>query len=221
MAYYGKSLESARLMAYVRRYGIREAGILRQCRLETLKRPEYGIMIMPEEAAFLAFFISLMGFKRGLEVGVYTGYSSLAMALAMPEDSELVCCELEAEYLRIARGYWEKAGVAQRVTSHEGPGLDSLEQMLAKGEENSFDFAFVDANKDQYDDYYEACLKLVRPSGVIILDNMLWDGKVMDKTDDSEWTSAIRALNEKLHADERVELTMTTIGDGTTFIRKR
>ena len=221
MAYYSTDLESAKVMAYARRYGIREHDVLKQCRLETLKmRPDASIMTMPEEAAFLAFFIKSIGAKRGLEIGVFTGYSSIALSLSMPEDSELVCCELEQETADIARGYWNAAGVGDRVVCHVGPALDTLNRFLSEGQQDSFDFAYIDANKDQYDDYYEASLQLVKPGGIIILDNMLWGGKVVDRKDTSKETVAIKSLNEKIHGDMRVEMALTTMGDGVSFVRK-
>lgn len=222
MAYYNTSLEASRVLAYARRYGIREHPVMKQCRLETVKaRPDASIMTMPEEASFLGFFIKAIGAKRGLEVGVFTGYSSLSLALSMPDDSELVCLELNQETADIAKSYWELAGVDHRVKCHVGEAAKTLEGLVAdESQLNSFDFSYIDANKDQYDEYYEASLKLVKPGGTIILDNMLWGGKVVDKSDDTPWTLAIRELNEKLHKDERIEVSLTTLGDGVTFARK-
>lgn len=221
MAYYSKTVESAHMLAYVRRYGFKENEILKQCRLETLTSgTDFSMLIMPEEAAFLSFFVSCQGYSRGLEIGVYTGYSSVALAMAMPDDGQLVCCELEQKYIDIARGYWQKAGVESKIECHQGFGTESMQKLLDNGEAESFDFAYIDADKESYDQYYELALKLVRPSGVIILDNMLWGGHILDKDDQSEATLAIKNLNEKINEDERVDSILTTIGDGTTFARK-
>lgn len=221
MAYYGSDLVTAKLLAYTRRYGIREHAVLKQCRLETLKnQPDASMMTMPEEAAFLAFFIKTMNARRGLEIGVFTGYSSVSLALAMPEDSELLCLEVNQELADIARSYWRAAGVDHRVTCRVGDAVAGVNQLVEQGQSNTFDFAYIDANKERYDAYYEAALQLVRPSGVIIMDNMLWGGKVIDNDDNSEATQAIKNLNRKIHADSRVEMVLTTLGDGVTFARK-
>jgi len=222
MAYYSADLESAKITAYARRYGVREHDVLKRCRLETLKsRQDASIMTMPEEAAFLAFYVKAIGARRGLEVGVFTGYSSIALALAMPADAELVCCELDPVAADTARAYWQAAGVDSKVTCHIGPALDTLNALLADNNNlNSFDFAYIDANKDQYDAYYEAALQLIRPGGTVILDNMLWGGKVTDRNDTSRETLAIKQLNEKIHNDVRVEMVLSTMGDGVTFARK-
>lgn len=221
MAYYGTDLAAAKLLAYTRRYGIREHEVLKQCRLDTLKnRQDASMMTMPEEAAFLAFFIKTMNARRGLEIGVFTGYSSLSLALAMQDNSELLCLEVNQELADIARSYWRAAGVDHRVTCRVGDAAAGLKDLLEQGQRESFDFAYIDANKEQYDLYYEAALELVRPSGVIILDNMLWGGKVADREDLSDATQAIKLLNQKIHSDRRVEMVLTTLGDGVTFARK-
>lgn len=221
MAYYSSDLNASKILAYTRRYGIREADILKKCRLETLKsRDDASIMTTPEEAAFIAFFIKSMGFKKGLEIGVFTGYSSLSVLLAMPEDGELVCCEISQECADIARDYWEQAGVAHKATCHIGDAVKTVEKFIEEGQKNSYDFVYIDANKNQYDTYYEAALKLTKPAGIIMIDNMLWGGKVVDRTDTSEETVAITQLNKKLHADERIEVCLATFGDGVSFIRK-
>lgn len=221
MAYYNSNLDSAKLFAYTRRYGIRESNILKKCRLETIKNlDEAGIMTMPEQAAFLAFFIKSMGFKKGLEIGVFTGYSSLAILQAMPDDGKLVCCEISQEYADVAIDYWKQAGVEHKAKCIVGDAVKSVNNLIDSGEQNSFDFVYIDANKNDYDSYYEAALKLTKPAGIIMLDNMLWGGKVVDLEDTSEWTTAIKELNKKLHKDIRIEVCLTTLGDGVTFIRK-
>lgn len=219
---YSGDLASARTLAFVRRYGMREHPELKKCRLETLRnRKDATMMTAPEEAAFLAFFIQAIGARRGLEIGVFTGYSSLALALALPADGKLVACEVDPEAARIAGEHWKAAGVANKVVVHVGDAVATVERFIAAGESNSYDFAYIDANKEQYDTYYEACLKLVRVGGHIIIDNMLWGGKVADSGDTDASTAALRALNEKIHKDERVDVVLSTMGDGVTFARRR
>jgi caffeoyl-CoA O-methyltransferase len=221
VAYYSTDLESAKLLAYVRRYGIRESEILKRCRLETIKnRDDSGYMTMPEEAAFLSFFIKVTGLKRGLEIGVYTGYSSLSILDALPEDGTLVCCEISQECADIAKSYWQAAGVDHKVTCHVGDAVETVRGFIDAGQSGEYDFAYIDANKDSYDDYFEAAMELVRDNGTIIIDNMLWGGKVTDKKDTSAETLAIRALNEKLNKDDRIVVCLSTMGDGVSFIRK-
>ena len=221
MAYYGSDLATAKLLAYTRRFGIREHDVLKQCRLDTLKnRADASMMTMPEEAAFLAFFIKTMNARRGLEIGVFTGYSSLSLALAMQEDSELLCLEVSQELADIARSYWQAAGVGHRVVCRVGDAVAGVNELVEQGQRETFDFVYIDANKEQYDVYYEVALQLLRPSGVIIMDNMLWGGKVTNKDDASEATQAIKKLNQKIHTDIRVEMVLTTLGDGVTFARK-
>lgn len=218
-----RDLETAKTTAYVRRYGFREHPVLKKCRLETLKshKDDAIMMTAPEEAAFLAFLVELIGARKGLEIGVFTGYSSVSFALALPPDGELVVCEYDPKLLQVASGYWQEAGVDAKITAHVGPAADSLGNLLADDNQlGSFDFAYIDANKDQYDIYYESALKLVKPGGVIMLDNMLWGGRVADRKDDSANTVAIRQLNEKLHQDERVSLSMIPLSDGVSFLRK-
>lgn len=224
MAYYGTGLDSALLLAYVRRYGIEEPSVLKQCRLETLKNfpdpNESGMMVMPEEAAFLSFFLSSLGYRRGVEVGVFTGYSSLAIALALPDDGELVCCEISQKYADIAAGYWREAEVENKISCQIGSASNTLQSLIEEGEVGQFDFMYIDADKEGYDRYYELGLQLVRAGGMIILDNMLWGGKVASREAQDDATLAIKNLNEKIHADTRVKSVLTTIGDGTIFARK-
>ncbi|TVZ41771.1 putative O-methyltransferase YrrM [Alteromonadaceae bacterium 2753L.S.0a.02] len=221
MAYYNTDLETSKVLAYTRRYGIREHEILKKCRLETLKnRGDASIMTMPEEAAFLAFFVKSMGFKRGLEIGVFTGYSSLSVLMAMPDDGFLTCCEISQECADLARGYWKDAGVDHKAECIVGDAVATVQKLISEGKECSFDFTYIDANKDKYDEYYEAALVLTRPGGIIIIDNMLWGGRVTDKSDTTPETTAIVALNKKLHGDERIEVCLSTMGDGVSFIRK-
>lgn len=212
-----------RLQEYIRRVGVREHPVLQRCREEThLEFADRAEMqIAPEQGAFLALLTRLLPARRALEVGVFTGYSGLAVALALPEGGTLTACELSAEYARRAREYWEAAGVAGRIDLRLGPAFETLETLLADGAAGAYDLAFIDADKTGYDAYYEVCLELLRRGGVVAVDNTLWNGAVVDPSDRSEDTLAIRAFNEKLAADPRVDLALTTIGDGLTLARKR
>jgi predicted O-methyltransferase YrrM len=165
--------------------------------------------------------VQVIGVQRALEIGTYTGYSALAVALALPPTGKLVCCDVSEEWTAIARRFWERAGVAHKIDLRLAPALDTLDRLLAGGGANTFDFAFIDADKTNYDAYYERCLLLVRAAGVIAIDNVLWGGSVADPTDTSQDTQALRALNAKLHRDERVTLAMVPIGDGLTLALKR
>jgi len=215
-------IEGARTTAYVRRFGYREPDILKKCRLETLRtRADASIMTAPEVAGFVAFFLAALGAKHGLEIGVFTGYSSLAFGLALPKDGSLTVCEIDPVNAATAKGYWDEAGLSDRIRCLVGDARASLQALLDEGSADRFDFAYIDADKEGYDSYFEASLKLVRRGGVIIIDNTLWGGRVADRNDDADATVAIRALNAKLHADERIDLIQTTMGDGTTFARRR
>lgn len=215
------SLEEARLLAYVRKVGIQESATLKKCRLETLKnRSDATMMTAPEEAAFLAFVVKLIGAKKGLEIGVFTGYSSIALAKALPDDGTLTVCEMDAELLNIAAGYWQEADLSHKITSYQGDAVISLQKLLTEDNLESFDFVYIDANKEGYRDYYEFALQLVKPNGLVMIDNTLWSGRVADRAQQDSTTQAIRSLNEFICSDPRVESVLTTLGDGVTFIRK-
>lgn len=175
--------------------------------------------IPPEQGQLLQFLIKLMGAKRILELGMFTGYSALAMALVLPEDGELVTCELDDTHLELAETHWQRAGVGEKVSVKIGPALASLEAMLAE-EQGQFDFAFIDADKSNYDVYYELCLQLVRPGGLIAMDNTLWFGRLVQVDDGTEATAAMRALNQKVHQDERVDIITLPVGGGLTLARR-
>ena len=179
------------------------------------------MQIAPEEGALLALLVRLLPARRILEVGTFTGYSSTAMALAQPADGRVVCCDVSAEWTDVARRAWSDAGVADRVTLHLAPAVETLDSLLAAGEEGSYDLAFIDADKPNYDAYYERALRLVRAGGLIAIDNVLWSGRVADASDHDESTEAIRALNAKIAADERVDVVMLPIADGLTLARVR
>ena len=209
------------LAAYVVEVGTREPDVLTRLREETAAIPQHGMQVAPEEGAFLAMLVELTGARRCIEVGTFTGYSSTAVALALPEDGRLVCCDVSEEWTSVARRYWAEAGVAGKVDLRIGPAADTLDGLHADGEEATYDFAFVDADKAGYDGYYERLLRLVRPGGLIALDNTLWSGKVIEPDSDDKDTRAIRALNAKLAVDDRVSLSLVPIADGVTLARRR
>ena len=179
-----------------------------------------GMQIGPEQAQFMALLVKMMGVHRAIEIGVFTGYSALTVALAMPDDGRLLACDISDEYTRIGRPFWEAAGVAGKIELKLAPATETLDARIAAGEAGSYDFAFIDADKSSYDAYYERCLVLLRPGGLIAIDNVLWGGAVARPADDAD-TKALQALNDKIHADERVDMAMLPIGDGVTLARKR
>jgi len=209
------------LYDYLHGVAVRDLDILKRLREETQQLPQGGMQISPEQGQLMAFLVKLIGAKRTLEVGTFTGYSSLCVAMALPEDGRLVACDISDEWTKVARRYWAEAGVASKIDLRLAPGADSLAAMIEAGETESFDFAFIDADKSKYDTYYELSLQLLRPGGMMALDNMLRGGAVADPTRQDEDTSAIRALNEKIHADARVDMCLVPIGDGLTLVRKR
>jgi len=212
---------SQELHAYLVKVGVREPDVLRRLRERTAVLPEHGMQIAPEQGDLMALLVKVMGARTCLEVGTFTGYSSTAVALALPPEGRLVCCDVSREWTDIARETWTEAGVADRVELRLGPAVETLDQLLAEGGEGRFDFAFIDADKPNYDGYVERALRLVRAGGVIAIDNVLWSGRVADASVDDESTVAIRSLNEKLALDERVEVAMVPIGDGLTLLRVR
>jgi caffeoyl-CoA O-methyltransferase len=212
---------SDELAAYVVKVGAREPHVLVQLREETAALPQHRMQIAPEEGAFLAFLVELIGARRCIEIGTFTGYSSIAIAGALPEDGSLVCCDVSKEWTSVARNYWDLAGVADKINLRLAPALETLDQLLADGGEATFDFAFVDADKAGYDGYYERLLLLVRPGGVIAFDNTLWSGAVLDQNAEDEDTRALQALNAKLAGDERISLCLLPVADGVTLARRR
>jgi predicted O-methyltransferase YrrM len=208
------------LTAYVERMGAREHPALTHCREETEKMPMANMQIAPEQGAFLALLVRLIGARRTLEIGTFTGYSALSVALALPEDGRVVALDVSPEFTDRARVYWQEAGMENRIDLRLGPGVASLDRMIAS-REGPFDFAFIDADKSNYDSYYERALVLLRPGGLIALDNMLWSGTVADPAITDPDTSALRALNAKIHGDERVDMALATVADGVMLARKR
>ncbi len=209
------------LHAYLLEVGVREPAVLRELRERTRALPQHGMQIAPEQGALLGLLVRLIGARRCLEVGTFTGYSSTAVALALPIDGRLVCCDVSREWTDIARQTWERAGVADRVELRLGPATQTLDGLLDEGAAASFDFAFIDADKSSYDGYVERALRLVRPGGLIAIDNVLWSGRVADPSADDANTEAIRALNTRLATDERVDVALVPIGDGLTLLRVR
>jgi len=212
---------SDELAAYVVEVGTREPELLVRLREETAALPQHGMQIAPEQGAFLALLVELIGARRCIEVGTFTGYSSTVVALALPEDGRLVCCDVSEEWTSLARKYWDEAGVAGKIDLRIAPATETLDRLLADGEQDAFDFAFIDADKAGYDDYYERVLRLVRPGGLIALDNTLWGGQVLDQDTDDKDTRALRALNAKLADDERITLCLLPLADGVTLARRR
>jgi predicted O-methyltransferase YrrM len=212
---------SDELAAYVVEVGAREPDVLVRLREETAAMPQHSMQIAPEQGAFLALLVELIGARRCIEVGTFTGYSSTAVARALPGDGRLVCCDVSEEWTSVARRYWQEAGVADRIDLRIGPAAETLDSLLEGGEEATYDFAFVDADKAGYDGYYERLLRLVRPGGLIAFDNTLWGGAVLDQDPDDEDTRALQALNAKLAGDERVSLCLLPVADGVTLARRR
>jgi predicted O-methyltransferase YrrM len=206
---------------YIVEHSVREHPVLAELREATAGMPHAGMQISPEQGQLMALLVTMLGARRTIEVGVFTGYSSLAVALALPADGRVVACDVSEEWTAVARRYWKKAGVADKVDLRLAPALATLDAMLAAGEAGRYDFAFIDADKGNYAGYYERCLKLLRSGGLIAVDNTLWNGWVADPAHAEDDTRAIRAFNEKLLADERIDLSLVPIGDGMTLARKR
>ena len=208
------------LLDYLVAHSAREHPAQVALREATRTLPNAGMQIGSEQAQFLALLVRLIGARRTIEVGVFTGYSALSVALALPADGRLLACDISDEYTRVGRPFWEAAGVAAKIDLQLGPALATLDARLAAGEAGRYDFAFIDADKSGYDAYYERCLELLRAGGLIAIDNVLWGGSVARPAADAE-TAALQALNDKIHADERVDIAMVPIGDGVTLARKR
>ena len=212
---------SPQLHDYLLNTSLRENPVLQQLRQETAQLPGARMQIAPEQGQFMALLVQLLGARKTLEIGTFTGYSALAVALALPPEGRLVTCDCDEMTTAIARGYWQQAGVAQKIESRLGPALETLEQLLNAGEGESFDFAFIDADKRNYGNYYEYCLQLVRSRGLIAIDNVLWSGRVADETVTDKRTEAIREFNRQLHEDDRISLSVVPIADGLTLALKR
>jgi len=209
------------LQDYLLDVSLREPGVMRRLREETGRLPERNMQIAPEQGQFMQMLLKLMGAHRCIEIGTFTGYSTLAMALALPDDGRILACDVSREWTDIGRKYWEEAAVHDKIDLQIAPALDTLDALIKADEPEVWDFAFIDADKSAYADYFEKCLALLRPGGVIAVDNTLWDGKVADTAITDVDTQAIRDFNEQLYADERVDISLVPIGDGLTLARKR
>jgi len=209
------------LWNYMRSVTLREPELLRRLREETAGFPNSDFQISAEQGQFMGLLMHLLGARRTIEVGVYTGYSSLATALALPPDGRIIACDINADWTSVAKRYWREAGVDGKIDLRLGPALATLDGLIASGQANQFDFVFIDADKTNYSNYYERALVLLRPGGLIGVDNVLWYGRVIDAAVDDPDTRAIRAFNERLHSDERVWLSMLPVRDGLTLAVKK
>jgi predicted O-methyltransferase YrrM len=204
---------------YLHEHSVREPAVLRELRAATASVPHSGMQIGADQGQFMAILVKLMRAKRCLEIGTYTGYSALAVALALPKDGKIVCCDVSEEWTAVGKPFWKKAGVEKKIDLRLGPALRTLEQL--KKERKIFDFVFVDADKPNYLNYYERCLKLLRRGGLIMVDNVLWSGEVANPEARDELTLALRKFNERLYSDKRVEIAMLSVGDGVTLALKK
>ena len=209
------------LYEYLLSVSLREPDVLCRLREETAKMPQHNMQISPEQGQFIALLVELTGARKCLEVGTFTGYSTLSVALALPEDGQIVACDISEEFTSRAKPYWQEAGMAGKIELRLGPALETLDALIADGESGAFDFAFIDADKVNYQGYFQRALDLIRRGGLILVDNVLWSGAVVDPARDDEDTEAIRAFNQARAGDPRISLSLVPIGDGLTLARKR
>ncbi len=209
------------LYEYLLSVSLRESDVLRRLREETAALPQHNMQIAPEQGQFMALLAELIGARKCLEIGTFTGYSALAVAAVLPEDGTLIACDISEDFTSLAKPFWREAGVAGRIDLRIGPALDTLDALIADGETGSFDFAFIDADKANYQGYFQRVLDLVRGGGLICVDNVLWHGAVIVPARIDEDTEAIRAFNASLTRDPRVSISLVHIGDGLTLARKR
>ena len=209
------------LYDYLVDVSVREPAVLKELREETVALPDGRMQISPEQGQLMGLLVELVGARRAIEIGTFTGYSSLCVALALPSDGKLVACDRSEEWTSIAKRYWQRAGVDDKIELRLGPALETLDSLVAGGQAGTFDFAFIDADKTNQGRYYERCLELLRPGGLVTIDNVLWGGSVADPEIDSDSTKAIRELNERIGRDERVTASLVPIGDGLQIARKR
>ncbi|MBV5261748.1 SAM-dependent methyltransferase [Synechococcus moorigangaii CMS01] len=211
----------ANLYDYLLRISLKEHPVLKELRELTAQHQAARMQIAPEQGQFMAWLVQLMGAKKTLDIGVFTGYSALVVALALPEDGKVIACDRDPRPTQIAQTYWQKAGVADKIELHLAPALETLDALLADGQGGTFDFAFIDADKGNYLNYFERSLELLRPGGAIAIDNVLWSGRVADPDDQDKRTIKIRAFNAALHQDPRINLTVLPLADGLTLAQKR
>lgn len=208
------------LYQYLLAISVRENAVLTALRERTAQLPEARMQIAPEQGQFMHWLVSTLGARRTLEIGVFTGYSALVTALALPADGRIIACDVSAEYTAIAREYWRRAGVESRIDLRLRPALETLDELLRDGQAGSFDFAFIDADKENYSAYFERALQLLRVGGVIAVDNVLWSGRVIDPAHNDSSTVAVREFNRRVYEDRRVAISLVPIGDGLTLARK-
>ncbi len=206
---------------YIEDTTLREHPVMRDLREETAKLPQAGMQTGADQVQFMQLLVRLIGARRCIEVGVFTGYSALGVALALPKDGQIIACDVNEQYTSIARRYWERAGVAGKIDLYLAPATQTLDELLRAGEEEHFDFAYIDADKSGYDAYYERCLRLIRNNGLIAIDNVLWSGEVVKENPRDADTAALRKLNAKIGRDERVDASLLSIGDGLMIVRKK
>jgi predicted O-methyltransferase YrrM len=206
---------------YLLSHSLRESEVQRQLRQETASHPRAMMQIAPDQGQFMGLLVQLMGATKCLEIGVFTGYSALCVALALPDEGKLIACDVSDAYTAIGRRYWQAAGVADKIDLRLAPALQTLDQLLASGEAGTFDFVFIDADKENYLHYYERSLQLVRSGGLIVIDNVLWSGDVANPNNQDSLTLAIRKFNQALHQDQRVTLSLVPVADGLTLALKR
>ncbi|MEZ5509105.1 MAG: class I SAM-dependent methyltransferase [Gammaproteobacteria bacterium] len=215
------TLDLKSLYGYLLQHSLRDDPLLQALREETARDPMARMQIAPEQGQFMALLVQLIGARRIIEIGTFTGYSSLCMARALPDDGYLLCCDIDDTWTGIARRYWQQAEVAHKIDLQLAPATETLQAQLERQQHGTFDLAFIDADKENYDTYYEHCLQLIRPNGLILFDNMLWSGRVADPSVQDADTQALRAMNRKLHQDQRVDISLLPMADGITLARKR
>ena len=209
------------LYEYLKSVSLREPDVLVRLRVETSRHPRAAMQISPEQGQFMSLLVKLLGVQKVLEIGVFTGYSSTIVALALPDDGQITACDIDEDFTSIAQRYWQEAGVSQKINLNLAPALETLTKLLDQGAEATYDMAFIDADKCNYPNYYEPCLRLLKPGGVLLVDNVLWDGRVADLSINDVDTDGIRRLNKLVHEDSRVDMSLIPFGDGLTLVRKR
>lgn len=215
------TLDLPSLYDYLLSHSLRDDNLLKELRDVTAQDPMARMQIAPEQGQFMALMVKLLGAKRLIEVGTFTGYSALCMARALPEDGELICCDIDTNWTNTAQTFWQRAKVDHKISLRIAPATETLQKLIDDGESGQFQLAFIDADKENYDHYYEQCLQLLQPNGLILLDNMLWSGRVADQEYQDADTVALRALNSKMKTDDRVDISLLPMADGIMMARKR